>query len=280
MIGGRGNPNRLLWSTVETLKCFQLYCGVCLRFLGLPLEHIVKRVQEGVRFWFITAIDSVALSPTAPNGNENGNGRGNGNGRKRNMLASCSAFYGTHKFRANCCTGNWFCLKLEGGTDPPTHLSTIAMAISILQDRQVLPQVAPFDIYFGSSSLLQFCLNYFACLFMVESLISGAGVACNLDDATRLQEVAAGCGFCSLPHAWPRSRQRIRRRIEERVLPAPSIYDRRRLHIAARACEWGSSPYKCFEKWIIHVSPSCCSWAHEWKYSRSRSLGKQRSGDK
>lgn len=63
------------------------------------------------------------------------------------------------------------------------------MAISILQDRPVLPlpepllqlqlQLLPRS---SSSSLLQFCLNYFACLFMVESLISGAGVASNLDD--------------------------------------------------------------------------------------------------
>lgn len=107
-------------------------------------------------------IDSAVLSPTSRNGN--------GNGRKRNMRPSCSAFYGTHKFRANCCTGNWFCLWRRP--------RCIAMAISILQDCQVLPQSCraalppPFSFLVSSSSLLQFCLNYFACLFMVESLIS------------------------------------------------------------------------------------------------------------
>lgn len=77
---------------------------------------------------FIMAIDSGILSHTSPNGigigNGIGNGNGNGNGRKRNMLPSCSAFYGTHKFRANC--WNWKLVLPEAGrrhhrtnSDPP-----------------------------------------------------------------------------------------------------------------------------------------------------------------
>lgn len=56
------------------------------------------------------------------------------------------------------------------------HPLPIAMAISVFQDRQVAAVACK-----SSSSLLQFCLNYFACLFMVESLISRASVADNLD---------------------------------------------------------------------------------------------------
>lgn len=145
------------------------------------------------------------------------------------MRPSCSAFYGTHKFRANCCTGNWFC--------PWRRPRSIAMAISILQDRQVLPfsppnPPPPFSMLASSSSLLQFCLNYFACLFMVESLISALVSLATLTTLQRRLQLA-GCLAAwlpqllqLLPHAWPRSRQRARRRIEERALP-PYIYDRR-----------------------------------------------------
>lgn len=202
------------------------------------------------------------------------------------MRPSCSAFYGTHKFRANCCTGNWFC--------PWRRPRSIAMAISILQDRQVLPfsppnPPPPFSMLASSSSLLQFCLNYFACLFMVESLISALVSLATLTTLQRRLQLA-GCLAAwlpqllqLLPHAWPRSRQRARRRIEERALP-PYIYDRRQARqlsrrVRLRPVRVGIELYKCFEKWIIHVccpcralmlSSCCCcwSWPHGWKYLR------------
>lgn len=54
----------------------------------------------------------------------------------------------------------------------------------------------------SSSSLLQFCLNYFACLFMVESLISGASVADNLDVVGALRcNAACSYNFSSIHSA-------------------------------------------------------------------------------
>lgn len=92
-----------------------------------------------------------------------------------------------------------------------------------------LPPSHPFSILASSSSLLQFCLNYFACLFMVESLISALVSLATLTTrravATSWLPVAAASAVCRM-----RGRDLDNAHGDglrnERSLP-PCIYDRR-----------------------------------------------------
>ncbi|EDV98815.1 GH13394 [Drosophila grimshawi] len=128
------------------------------------------------------------------------------------MRPSCIALNGTHKFRANCCTKNEFAASSKqqapSNQQPvpsfhchghihiprsPNVASLLAAGCWLLVAGCICPMRR------SSSSLLQFCLNYFACLFMVESLILQPSVADNLDVDV---EVAASfntaqLSFCS-----------------------------------------------------------------------------------
>lgn len=55
----------------------------------------------------------------------------------------------------------------------------------------------PFSTAASSSSLLQFCLNYFACLFMVESLILALVSPATLT-TRRCNYIAGFCSFCRM----------------------------------------------------------------------------------
>lgn len=117
----------------------------------------------------------------------------NGNGSKRNMRPSCCAFNGTHKFRANCCTGNWFAAASVSSQLPLPSIS-IAHCHGHIRIPRSPSRWRCRCRCESSSSLLQFYLNYFACLFMVESLISRASVADNLDVVGALRCHAA-CSY-------------------------------------------------------------------------------------